>query len=94
MSIGPEDRNVDTGGLGTSSEGSQDARHTSSILVNAENISKIAESVLGSQDNAISWLHAPNYSLGMRKPITLLSTETGTSHVLSVLYSIEYGGAV
>lgn len=55
---------------------------------------KQAVRVLASEENASSWLNSPNIALGMRKPVSLLGSETGLNQVFSVLGAIEFGGSV
>lgn len=54
----------------------------------------LATHVLGSRKNAKVWLATPNTALGNQKPADLLDTLSGTRQVCSMLYAIEYGGAV
>jgi putative toxin-antitoxin system antitoxin component (TIGR02293 family) len=47
--------------------------------------------VLGSEDNAQSWLRNPNRALGGAAPLNYASTEIGRDRVLSLLSHIEWG---
>lgn len=57
-------------------------------------VTALAADVLGSRENAKVWLSTPNAALGSKKPTDLLSTQAGMNQVCSVLYAIQYGGAV
>lgn len=57
-------------------------------------VTALAANVLGSPKNAKAWLNTPNAALGSKKPADLLSTQAGMNQVCSVLYAIQYGGAV
>lgn len=50
-----------------------------------------AVDVLGSSENAISWLEGQNRALGGAVPFNLLDTEEGADEVLAVLGRIEHG---
>lgn len=50
-----------------------------------------AVQVLGSEDKASRWLHAPNRALGGEAPLTLLDTDLGARQVEDVLGRIEHG---
>jgi putative toxin-antitoxin system antitoxin component (TIGR02293 family) len=50
-----------------------------------------ATDVLGSRENAASWLQGRNLALGGISPLSLLDTEFGLQQVLDVLGRIEFG---
>ena len=53
-------------------------------------VSRVAR-VLESPSAARDWIRQPQYGLGGRTPISLLSTEAGTREVLDLLGRIEHG---
>jgi putative toxin-antitoxin system antitoxin component (TIGR02293 family) len=50
-----------------------------------------AAEVLGNEDKASHWLHAPNRALGGEAPLALLDTDLGARQVEEVLGRIEHG---
>jgi len=50
-----------------------------------------AEEVLGGREEAVSWLHTANRSLGGRKPLELVRTDAGAELVVDVLGRLEHG---
>jgi putative toxin-antitoxin system antitoxin component (TIGR02293 family) len=47
--------------------------------------------VLGSEENAVAWLHHPNRALGGAQPLQYLSTDLGAKRVEATLNHIEWG---
>lgn len=47
--------------------------------------------VLGSEEKASHWLHAPNQALGGKTPLSLIDTDVGARQVEEVLGRIEQG---
>ncbi|HMI88589.1 MAG TPA: antitoxin Xre/MbcA/ParS toxin-binding domain-containing protein [Polyangiaceae bacterium] len=50
-----------------------------------------AEEVLGGRDEAVTWLHRTNRSLGGHKPFELVRTDAGAELVVDVLGRLEHG---
>ena len=50
-----------------------------------------ASEVLGGEEKAGRWLHAPNRALGGKPPLELLDTDLGSRQVEEVLGRIEHG---
>lgn len=51
----------------------------------------IATGVLGSREEASSWVKEPNYALGGATPLSYMNTEPGARLVERVLLQIQYG---
>lgn len=47
--------------------------------------------VLGSSENAVSWMERQNRALGRAVPLNLLDSEEGAEDVLAILGRIEHG---
>jgi len=47
--------------------------------------------VFGDRDDAIGWMNEPQFAFTGRTPRSLLSSELGRGHVMSLLGRIEYG---
>lgn len=60
-------------------------------LVRVEQVFKKACEVVGTEEEAASWLSQPAYGFGGIKPLDLLDTEVGTREVFNLLGSIEWG---
>ncbi len=50
-----------------------------------------AEDVLEDRDQAVEWLHSPQFGLGGRIPLEMIQTEAGSKEVEDLLGRIEYG---
>ena len=59
-----------------------------------EEIRRMAEAILESNDMALSWMRRENIALGNAKPIELCDTDVGAAQVRRVLSAIEYGNSV
>ena len=51
----------------------------------------LADEVFGSHDTAVGWMSEPQFALGGRSPLELLSTELGRGQVKELLNRIEHG---
>jgi putative toxin-antitoxin system antitoxin component (TIGR02293 family) len=51
-----------------------------------------ADRYIGDHSKALAWLRTPNWSLGNRLPLDMLSVDAGVALVRQVLVSIAYGG--
>ena len=47
--------------------------------------------VIEDENDALTWLKSPQYGLGERVPLSMLTTEAGTRLVEQLLLRIEYG---
>jgi putative toxin-antitoxin system antitoxin component (TIGR02293 family) len=54
-------------------------------------ITRMAEAVFESKEQAQNWLERENIVLGNAAPASLWDTETGFDHVCRALMAIEYG---
>ncbi|HEV2856430.1 MAG TPA: antitoxin Xre/MbcA/ParS toxin-binding domain-containing protein [Thermoanaerobaculia bacterium] len=66
-------------------------RDESDRLFRLVRIASQAAEVLGGDQKASRWLHAPNRALGGRPPLELLDTDLGSRQVEEVLGRIEHG---
>lgn len=57
-------------------------------------ITRMAQAVFESKEQAQNWLGRENIALGNAKPASLCDTEAGVDHVYEVLMAIEYGNPV
>jgi putative toxin-antitoxin system antitoxin component (TIGR02293 family) len=64
---------------------------TSDRLYRLSKAIAIAEEVLESTDNAMSWLRRPQPAFGGQVPLELLVTQAGADQVETMLRRIEYG---
>ena len=60
-------------------------------LLRLKRIAAEAARVLGSQESAARWLHAPNRAIRNQTPLSLLETDIGAQQVESLLGRIEHG---
>lgn len=67
---------------------------TSERLDRLAEITALATHVLGTEANAKHWLSQPNAALGNDQPVQHIGTAIEGDEVKSLLYAIEYGGAV
>lgn len=54
-------------------------------------ITRMAEAVFESKEQALNWLERESIALGNAVPASLCDTEAGFDHVCRVLMAIEYG---
>lgn len=64
---------------------------TGDRLYRLSKVIALAEEVLESTDNAISWLRRPQPGLGGQVPLDLLVTQAGADEVETLLRRIDYG---
>jgi len=64
---------------------------TSDRLYRLAKVIAIAEEVLESTANAMTWLRRPQPALGGKVPLDLLTTEAGADEVETLLRRIDYG---
>ena len=50
-----------------------------------------AEEILGGREDAVTWLHRANRSLGGHRPLELVRTDAGAELVVDVLGRLEHG---
>lgn len=67
-----------------------DAQRTARV----EEIRRMAEAILESNDMALSWMRRENIALGNAKPIELCDTDERAAQVRRVLSAIEHGNSV
>lgn len=64
---------------------------TGDRLYRLSKVIALAEEVLESADNAMTWLRRPQPALGGRVPLELLVTQAGAEEVETLLRRIDYG---
>lgn len=73
------------------SEGSRLTAAESDRTVRLARLYAIAVELIGDEEKAVQWLHAPNRALGGERPLDLLDTDVGAREVEDVLGRIAYG---
>jgi putative toxin-antitoxin system antitoxin component (TIGR02293 family) len=57
----------------------------------SDRVLALTESVYGSRERALAWLHKPHARLDGQTPLSLLKTETGSQMVEDLLIQIDEG---
>lgn len=60
-------------------------------LVHFAEVVALATHVLGSRQDAMEWLRAPQFEFDEKRPIELMRTHSGTQLVRDLLRQIQYG---
>ncbi len=66
-------------------------RAISDRLVRLARILALAENVMESHENAVSWLREPCDAFNGRTALELMTTDVGAERVANMLYQMEYG---